>query len=293
MHPDGTADLVFKNYGRVEAAPRDRVRAAPAKAAPLASKRSPTKKKRPPRVRESRYGLEEAEASAERPDDLSNVPLGWLAARGRPRDLEDALRDRSCAESDDHGWTWLHHAAAAGRADNVAVVLKAIRRAARDDDDHGASDGDGDPRDAAEDLRGFSPLHVAVVGRHVDVCKVLLEAGCSSTAKDADGLVPADLVARDGVRARRVRKLLATRGATDDYSSSSSDDDDDGAPPAQARSARRGPPPPDQRYESRPFPAPRYVRGACRLCDAVDPCERRMNRAAATRWIPPTSRRSF
>lgn len=292
-------------YGSVGGVPRSRIRTAPRKKKQVAKKacapvQESHKAAPKPRVAPSARGLDATDdfsGDRDAVDDKLRSSLGWLATRARQSALEDALEDRGAGEADDHGWTWLHHAAAAGRDESTRTILAALRREKRRAGDDGDADDGPTPLDAREAFSGWTPLHLACVGRHVEVARLLLNAGASVDAADDRGDSPADLVAGiDGVRAKRVRALLRSNGAADDPSSSDASSSDstvgfrkrDSASSRRRAAQRRRAPPPraraaDYDYDADPFLAPRYVYGACAGCNALDPCECRYRRAQPKR----------
>ncbi|KAH8057655.1 hypothetical protein JL722_6744 [Aureococcus anophagefferens] len=191
------------------------------------------------------YGRKEAARGLDAVDDFGDrdaedalrKSLGWLATRARPADLEDAIADRGVDDVEGlHDWGWLHYAAAAGKDEHVRIILDAVRRAARDDDGGGDDERSAGPLDAKEALDGWTPLHLAVVGRHVAVVRLLLKAGARADAKDKHGDAPLACCAAAGVRAKRVRALLRSKGDDDDPSSS---DEDEAPRRRRAGGARR------------------------------------------------------
>lgn len=277
---DGACDLEFPHYGVVAAVPAERIQATRARPRPPRPKPAPALRK--PKVRAQPKGHAPAEPyrGDRKLDKTLKESIGWVATRGDVDLLEAEIKRRGLDESDAHGWSWLHHAAASG----ATAHLKAMLRFVRDDDE----DADESPLDAREDLNGMMPLHLACVAKHVDAVRVLLKAGAAVDAKDGDGYAAAALAGKGSHRARRVRALLASRGETSDYSSSESegddegDNDDDGAPAVPYAPQCL----PDREYESRPCAAPRHLPGACRCCDALDACDARARQRTAV-WIPP------
>ena len=72
---------------------------------------------------------------------------------------------------------------------------------------------------------GRTPLHLAAMGGHVGVARVLCELGAETEERDADGMTPADLLESgqlDGKIKRAIGFFLATYGMTTDA-------DEDGA----------------------------------------------------------------
>ena len=282
-----TYDLDFGElYGRKEGVAKARVRRGPATAAapPPRRKRKPAKPP-PPRIAESARGLDAVDdfRGDRDAEDALRKSLGWLATRARPADLEDAIADRGVDDVEGlHDWGWLHYAAAAGKDEHVRIILDAVRRAARDDDGGGDDERPAGPLDAKEALDGWTPLHLAVVGRHVAVVRLLLKAGARADAKDKHGDAPLACCAAAGVRAKRVRALLRSKGDDDDPSSS----DEDEAPRRRRGRRRAAAPrarPADYDYDADPFPAPRYVYASCAECNALDACE--------SAWRPRPKRR--
>ena len=79
------------------------------------------------------------------------------------------------------GWTPLLYAAARGKSLLVGALLKKGANA-----------------NVVEQRRGWTPLHVAARGGREEVVKALLQAGGKATAKDTEGLTPAELALKAG-----------------------------------------------------------------------------------------------
>ncbi|KAH8072542.1 hypothetical protein JL720_11106 [Aureococcus anophagefferens] len=150
---------------------------------PRSRRRRASSRARGPRRRRRLRGDRDAE-------DALRKSLGWLATRARPADLEDAIADRGV---DDVGASTTGAGSTTpppGKDEHVRIILDAVRRAARDDDGGGDDERPAGPLDAKEALDGWTPLHLAVVGRHVAVVRLLLKAGARADAKDKHGDAP-------------------------------------------------------------------------------------------------------
>lgn len=62
-------------------------------------------------------------------------------------------------------------------------MLQTTARAA-DEEAGGSNFNPGDYLNAAEDVNGWTPLHLAAVGEYLDVMYLLMEAGCNPNVKD-------------------------------------------------------------------------------------------------------------
>ena len=142
-------------------------------------------------------GEEEGDANAGGLTPLARAcgrPVGPRAAA-----IVRALLDLGADPAERSGslsWTPLHHAAACGAVDAAAALCRRSKKAhprARIIDDVDATDRD-----------GFTPLHVAVVGGHLDVVRLLLGPGlrASTTQRSGPGGYNAlHWAARAGIRA--------------------------------------------------------------------------------------------
>ncbi|KAJ1453416.1 hypothetical protein M885DRAFT_619002 [Pelagophyceae sp. CCMP2097] len=231
----------------------------------------------PPRrcvdVRESRFGVTPVDEFRGDRDvvDKMKKTLGWLSTRAPVRLLEEALEDGDALLEDGgkHSWTCLHHAAASGCVDHVRAILAHVRAEARNAEDEEESDSLA-LLDAQEGLNGFSPVHLAVIGKHPQVLRLLLRAGASATTKDKGGDAPKDLCASRS----RLARILA-------HPNDDSDDEGGGFKKRVVRSeasvrrpGARSPfaaLPPDKLYDD--FSGCRYTHSTltCHLCDDRDP----------------------
>ena len=125
-------------------------------------------------------GEEEGDANAGGLTPLARAcgrPVGPRAAA-----IVRALLDLGADPAERSGslsWTPLHHAAACGAVDAAAALCRRSKKAhprARIIDDVDATDRD-----------GFTPLHVAVVGGHLDVVRLLLGPGLRASTTQRSG----------------------------------------------------------------------------------------------------------
>ena len=150
-----------------------------------------------------------------------------LAWEGVAEDLAVEIRDGDAAEellrTDAHGWTALHWASARGREECAALLLYAAEVAAEAAAAGGAGghggaflgDGTGDMGgcskgallDKADDLGGWTPLHLAAIAGHEGLVRLLLDEGADPRARDANGDVATDLV--KGMKDARKRQSIA------------------------------------------------------------------------------------
>jgi ankyrin repeat protein len=124
------------------------------------------------------------------------------------RKLIEAGADASLF-SDDLGMSPLHYAVFAGSADKVRVLLET---------DGNRADVDAQTLDGAQ-----SPLHLAAEAGHAEVLDVLLESLANINARDAFGVTPLFVAAREGHEACVVALLAAGsdlhfRGGSDNRS---------------------------------------------------------------------------
>ena len=110
--------------------------------------------------------------------------IEWLLARGVPLSLRNA-----------DGQSALHVAAFAGFSDSLAVLLASCTAA------DGVAGG--------ADKRGFTPVHYAAVGGHVEALKRLLAAGASPFPKNVDDKTALQLARREAGLASGVRQAAA------------------------------------------------------------------------------------
>ena len=150
-----------------------------------------------------------------------------LAGEGVAEDLAVEIRDGDAAEellrTDAHGWTALHWASARGREECAALLLYAAEVAAEAAAAGGAGghggaflgDGTGDMGgcskgallDKADDLGGWTPLHLAAIAGHEGLVRLLLDEGADPRARAANGDVATDLV--KGMKDARKRQSIA------------------------------------------------------------------------------------
>lgn len=117
-------------------------------------------------------------------DYIMEVPGDGAAARGNTR-----LRPAHCS----NGIFSLMEAAAAGRE---KLVRKRLKQGYNIND---------------RNEMGRTPLHLAVLGRHGAVVKLLLREGADALAKDKEGRTPAELT-KDGGVLKMLREAEARRG---------------------------------------------------------------------------------
>lgn len=82
----------------------------------------------------------------------------------------------------DDGWTALHLAAFFGKRECAEILLER------------GADVDAETTNAMKNR----PLHAAAAGRHLDVCRLLLDRGASPNAKQAGGFTPLHAAAKHG-----------------------------------------------------------------------------------------------
>jgi ankyrin repeat protein len=82
----------------------------------------------------------------------------------------------------DRGWSAIHYAAFANRADNISAIL------------------DGGANIDAMDEYGQTALHISVVKEYLESCNELLRRGANLDIEDADGCNPFALVINDEIR---------------------------------------------------------------------------------------------
>lgn len=142
--------------------------------------------------------------------DCDDEPsMAWLATRAPPRDLELRLKDDPDALDvvDAHGWTPLHHAAGGGCHNHVSIMLDCLKARPSDDDD---DDVVSSFVNKQETLNGWTAVHVAVIGMHAAVLRVLLDNGGRLDVEDNYGATPMDVRPRLGIsdRATQICRLL-------------------------------------------------------------------------------------
>lgn len=146
-----------------------------------------------------------------RGDSDLDLSMAWLATRAPPRDLEAKLRDDPDALDavDAHGWTPLHHAAGGGCHNHVGVILDCLKATPSDDDDVVANF-----VNKQESLSGWTAVHVAVIGMHAAVLRLLLDNGGRLDVEDVYGTTPVDVRPRLGIsdRASEICRILADDG---------------------------------------------------------------------------------
>lgn len=75
-----------------------------------------------------------------------------------------------------------------------------------DDDTDDGTLNRSDYLNAKEGLSGWTPLHLAAIGGHIDVVYLLMEAGCDSRVQDRVGSHYDNTMQSVGLRARAVAK---------------------------------------------------------------------------------------
>ncbi|KAJ3007295.1 UNVERIFIED_CONTAM: hypothetical protein HDU68_003605, partial [Siphonaria sp. JEL0065] len=141
-------------------------------------------------------------ASSNEPTLLSSVLTHQLVVEGKkPATVLLAV--------DSKRRTMLHFACAQGSVQVVSLLLRFRDQyfgpnkrpvGSNSDDEEDDDDGDEDntlPANrmlAMRDINGSSPLHLAVVGNHLSIVSMLLQAGADLTGCDGSGRTPVDLV---------------------------------------------------------------------------------------------------
>lgn len=137
-----------------------------------------------PQVDLSEYEGAEAELS----QHAAQISLPQCILNANRRALASLLRQGvyNVEDRDSHGWNAAHWAASVGDVVSMALVIQQIK-----EQDLG---GDLTTLNAIENISGWTPLHIATIGGHVDVVQQLVGAGCDLNVKDHVGDVPLDMV---------------------------------------------------------------------------------------------------
>ena len=150
-------------------------------------------------------------------DEEQNMQLIFASYHGDMNAVDRLLeRGAQALCRDRHGWTPVHHAAAHGHTAAVRNLLDSLdssRRRVK-------------ATRKAERLGGFTPLHVAVVGNHVDTARLLVEKySADVTRLNLVGDSPRDCIV---LRGRKGREMAGVLGIKLKSKKQESKDDDDG-----------------------------------------------------------------
>ncbi|CAM9209156.1 unnamed protein product, partial [Laminaria digitata] len=149
--------------------------------------------------------------------------------------LTQLLREgASASETDSHGWNPLHWASSRGSAVMTHIILQETKPSeesgeALSSSDH-YSDDEGtsnrfDYLNATEGLSGWTPLHLAAIGGHVDVVYLLMEAGCDARVQDKVGDRPINCIKR-ATKPQRVLEARLRNALLDLSDTETSSDED-------------------------------------------------------------------
>ncbi|CAM9495672.1 unnamed protein product [Ectocarpus fasciculatus] len=115
-------------------------------------------------------------------------------------------------DSDGHGWSALHWASSRGSTVLTCGILQEIKLLQEADSSAGeGTDGASDAvvgfLDLREKLGGWTALHLAAIGGHLDVVYMLMEAGCDPRVKDKVGDQPIHCIRRKRTSKGLVKRL--------------------------------------------------------------------------------------
>ncbi|CAM9769574.1 unnamed protein product, partial [Scytosiphon promiscuus] len=144
----------------------------------------------------------------------------------------DLVRDDTARiwDADGHGWTALHWACSRGSTVMTYAILQEMQLSKEAGADCDLERPYDVPKlcrqlDLPEKLNGWSPLHLAVIGGHLEVVHLLMEADCDPSAKDKVGDRPIECLKRtkdrDGL-AQKLRNALLDLSDTEESSCDSS-----------------------------------------------------------------------
>ncbi|CAM9252138.1 unnamed protein product [Hapterophycus canaliculatus] len=136
-------------------------------------------------------------------------------------------------DADDHGWTALHWACARGSTALTFAILREIQssQAAGFTYDREGTEASSDRLNLPEKLNGWGPLHLAVIGSHLEVIYLLMEAGCDPFAEDKAGDRPIDCIKRTKKQSGLVKRMRNALLDLTDTEESSGDESIAPSPP--------------------------------------------------------------